>query len=194
MHSNLEIYADKIFYYRNVFKNPKNLIESIEKTNNNLCEKDIIKKWTTWESNSKDYIFGETKKTEKEDYETSSLETKEIYDYIYETLDKISEDYFKKNSINVSRKMAPISISKYYEGRMMGPHEDSGSGAIVSAVAYLNDNYSGGELVFPKQNISIKPEEGSVIFFPSIGGFIHDPRPMYGVEKYIIPAFWQGNN
>lgn len=35
-----------------------------------------------------------------------------------------------------------------------------------STVIYLNDDYDGGNIFFPKQNFSIKPKKYSAIFFP----------------------------
>jgi hypothetical protein len=49
-----------------------------------------------------------------------------------------------------------------------------------SGLLYLNDDYEGGELVFPEQGLSIKPETGSLIFFEG------DYKKPHGVNKVIF--------
>jgi predicted 2-oxoglutarate/Fe(II)-dependent dioxygenase YbiX len=60
----------------------------------------------------------------------------------------------------------------------------------MSAVIYLNDDYEGGELRFPEQDVMIKPEAGSVIVFPSVEPFYHQSMPLKTGTKYMVPAFW----
>lgn len=38
---------------------------------------------------------------------------------------------------------------------------------VVSAVVYLNDEFSGGDLVFPKADYRYKPRAGGCVIFPS---------------------------
>ena len=75
----------------------------------------------------------------------------------------------------------------------MGPHVDSYGderSPVISVVAYLNDDYQGGELYFPNQNIKIKPEPGSIVVFPSIAPYFHASLPIVSGVKYMIPGFW----
>ena len=45
------------------------------------------------------------------------------------------------------------------------------SARMLSAVAFLNDDFDGGELVFPRQKRVIQPEAGTIVLFPS--GWTH---------------------
>jgi len=47
-----------------------------------------------------------------------------------------------------------------------------------STVIYLNDDYEGGNIYFPKQNFSCKPKKYSAIFFPG-----NDYEYLHGVSK-----------
>ena len=77
----------------------------------------------------------------------------------------------------------------------MGPHVDSSDPTnikhpIISGVIYLNDDYLGGDIVFPNQNVTIKPKAGSLLLFPSSEPYVHHPHKIDGGVKYIVPLFW----
>lgn len=180
-----EILSDKIYYYRNVISNPSKLIDLIEN-----CEtSEMISSWSEWGASDGGYIFGKTKTINHQNYNSSSEYEKMIYDQLINSFVSVSLDYSSCENVDLLNTNIS-SISKYSEGKFMGPHTDEKSGAYFSAVGYLNDNYRGGELGFPNQNISIKPEAGSIVIFPSVAPFIHDPQPAYGADRYICPVFW----
>ncbi len=181
-----EVYSDNIYYYKNILDNPSYIVKLIEESGS---ESDLIGPWITWESSDGDYIFGKTKRINLENYVNSSDESKFIYGSILSAIRVAGKFYSKERGIDLGDQ-SPISISKYDEGKFMGPHTDERTGAHISGVLYLNDDYSEGELKFPNQNLSIKPEAGSMIIFPSTGEYIHDPRPAHGSERYICPVFW----
>jgi predicted 2-oxoglutarate/Fe(II)-dependent dioxygenase YbiX len=183
---------DKIFYYEGILKNPYKIINLINLTDRNLTNNDVFEKWELWKSSNDDYIFGERKFSNPEKYETTSEHVKLLYDTLKNALSVAGSHYaeFLRIPLGVQ---APISISKYYAGNGMGPHTDSGPIAHLSAVMYLNDDYDGGELGFPNHNITIKPSAGSVIVFPSVEPYVHDPKNVTRGEKYISPSFWFKN-
>lgn len=54
-----------------------------------------------------------------------------------------------------------------------------------SSVIYLNDEYEGGEIYFPKQNFSIKPEKYSAIFFPGNDyDYLHGVKEITSGKRY----------
>ena len=66
-----------------------------------------------------------------------------------------------------------FQLFKYPEGYYYKEHVDHGIAneemqkRQITTVLYLNDNYVGGEITFPRQGISYKPEIGEVVVFPS---------------------------
>lgn len=58
------------------------------------------------------------------------------------------------------------------------------------SVIYLNDDYDGGEIYFPDQDIDFKPKAGTVVFFPSNNMFIHGVREILSGYRYTCPQFW----
>jgi hypothetical protein len=60
----------------------------------------------------------------------------------------------------------------------------------ASAVAYLNDNYEGGELYFQDLNFTYQPVAGDVVIFPSGAPFRHEAKPVISGIKYSIANWW----
>jgi predicted 2-oxoglutarate/Fe(II)-dependent dioxygenase YbiX len=84
-----------------------------------------------------------------------------------------------------------LSILKYSKSGYLPPHQDQGvSSRVLSTVGYLNDNYDGGEINFPYVGVTIKPESGSVIFFPSNFVYVHEVRPMANGVRYAVPQWY----
>lgn len=84
------------------------------------------------------------------------------------------------------------TIQRQYEGAPLNEHVDSQSEPTVAyaVVAYINDDYEGGELYFPKLGLEIKPHAGSVIIFPSSDIYLHGVKsPKSGPIRYALPAF-----
>jgi predicted 2-oxoglutarate/Fe(II)-dependent dioxygenase YbiX len=51
---------------------------------------------------------------------------------------------------------------------------------------YLNDDYEGGELWFPRFNLTIKPKAGDVVVFPSTYIYEHASQDMVSGTKYSV--------
>jgi len=196
--SDLEILESNIYYYKNVIENPKAFIEEIESLDKDLKSDSQISKWKVWESSNSTMVFGLYKdgffsninnKTSVDQSCTNiSKQIKLIADYM-------SNDFCEKTQLEKGFLPDPFSIRKYNTDAYMGPHTDSGddNGKLVptiSMVIYLNDDYEGGEINFINQNISLKPEAGSLIVFPSHQPYLHDPKPVIKGNKYMIPLFW----
>jgi 2OG-Fe(II) oxygenase superfamily len=55
-----------------------------------------------------------------------------------------------------------------------------------SAVIYLNDDYEGGELVYPDLNFTYKPIKGSAIIHPAGASHIHYVNPVTKGDRYCV--------
>lgn len=60
---------------------------------------------------------------------------------------------------------------------------------LLSMIFYLNDDYEGGELVFPRQGIEYKPVAGDAIVFPSGFPYPHAVKPVTKGRRYAVIAF-----
>lgn len=68
-------------------------------------------------------------------------------------------------------------------------HADHGPTYVstVSIVVYLNDDYVGGELWFPRlDNLKIKPSAGDIVVFPSTYIYEHASEEMIEGTKYSV--------
>jgi predicted 2-oxoglutarate/Fe(II)-dependent dioxygenase YbiX len=96
--------------------------------------------------------------------------------------------YAKKYEINNSFYHENYNILKYSGGQQYHAHYDGGTdtGRSISAICYLNNNFSGGEIEFVNFGIKINPEPGTLILFPSNYAYRHIAHPVTDGTKYAI--------
>lgn len=84
------------------------------------------------------------------------------------------------------------TIQRQYEGASLVEHVDShGDPSVLYAiVGYMNDDYLGGELFFPRLGLELKPPAKSLIIFPDGEQYSHGVRaPGAGPVRYALPTF-----
>jgi hypothetical protein len=191
----IEKLEDKIFYYTDLLIDPVSFLNNIESVTNSS----VISKWKPWVSSNSDLKHGEYKEIDtnflKNLTDNNSIE---MINIITDSVSKCIENYIKETNSESGYLPNIINIRKYDTEAYMGPHIDTEDGEdrakpYISLVFYLNDNYNGGEINFPNQDVSLKPKAGSIIIFPSIDPYYHDPRPVSNGIKYMIPLFFHRN-
>ena len=60
---------------------------------------------------------------------------------------------------------------------------------FLSFLYYLNEDFFGGETIFPEQNISINPKTGSLIIFPPTWQYPHIGTRIKSGKKYIMSTY-----
>jgi hypothetical protein len=119
-------------------------------------------------------------------------ELHKIYDSVFDPIKKCIDDYASSWEIGINY-YAPLNFVKYsYPDNYFGLHTDHGPSTVrtVSAILYLNDDYEGGNLHFPRiDQLSIKPETGDIIVFPSTYTYQHESIPLMHGTKYVVLAF-----
>jgi len=60
----------------------------------------------------------------------------------------------------------------------------------IAGLFYINDDYEGGELYFPNQDIRFKPKRGAAYFFPGDMNYIHGVSEIISGIRYTVPFFW----
>lgn len=169
---------DNIYYYQNLYDNPDGLIKYLD----NFLE------WETWYSSShSDVLYGEWSGRNKP-------LPPDVFHFLKNNITRCLNDYAEKTGNKFGWIPDAYVVQKYSLNKYMGIHTDSDDISsekmpTVSAVLYLNDNYEGGELVFPEQNIKIKPTAASMVVFPSYPPYYHDPMPVTSGTKYMSTAF-----
>ena len=108
----------------------------------------------------------------------------------------VSENYAKEKNIEIGSLM-PISISKYFVGKEMGIHVDSYGderSPVISVVAYLNDDYQGGELYFPEHDFGVRPKKGMLILVPGSLHYVHGVAPITSGTRYTLSQWCKFKN
>jgi len=62
-----------------------------------------------------------------------------------------------------------------------------------TGLAYLNDEFKGGELVFPDLDVVITPKPGLLVAFPSNHKFVHAVPKVLSGKRYSLPVWFTVN-
>ena len=113
----------------------------------------------------------------------------DMHESIYNVLKTCIDDYCRYWGINVIYYEAFNFVKYTGPGQHFRIHADHGPAynCTVSAVIYLNDNYEGGEIAFPRlDNLVYKPKRGDIVVFPSNYIYEHSSEPMVSGDKYSV--------
>ncbi len=121
-----------------------------------------------------------------------------VLERLFQRLQPIIEDFF-----SVRVQPTGQTIVRWLPGQFQNPHADKelhdGPDAglpndfpwyDLSSLFYLNDDYEGGELYFPLQDVQFKPKRGAAYFFPGDKNFIHGVTEIKNSIRYTCPFFW----
>jgi 2OG-Fe(II) oxygenase superfamily len=98
-------------------------------------------------------------------------------------VDKYAKKFIDGRDLYVSAYL----IARYSDGSFMSAHRDvPDDREVVSTVLYLNDSYTGGELVFPEIDggYTYKPSKYEFIYFPT--EYLHGVNPVTAGRRYIV--------
>ena len=86
-------------------------------------------------------------------------------------------------------------VLRYRGGEEYQAHHDHGpdNNRVLSLVGFVNDGYTGGELVFPTFDVTITPKAGSIVAFPSNFPYKHIAKPVGedGPPKYSLVSWFE---
>lgn len=134
-------------------------------------------------------------------YDTIRAVDPHIPDVINGMVDRLKKEvdaFFKVDAVPTSPALVrwlpgqlqmPHADKELHEGENRGkpndfPYYD------LAGLFYLNDDYEGGELYFPNQDIKFKPKAGAAYFFPGDLEYIHGVTPIVSGIRYTVPFFW----
>jgi predicted 2-oxoglutarate/Fe(II)-dependent dioxygenase YbiX len=125
-----------------------------------------------------------------------------IVDLFKDTVREIINPFY---GVQISQSEVPQILS-YSVGGHYCPHLDGESlwqtpnGELIwkkstdrdlSMVFYLNDDFEGGDFIFPDLKIRIRPEPGMLICFPSNRHYKHGVQPVTKGKRYSIVCWAQ---
>lgn len=119
----------------------------------------------------------------------SNKDLHEVYDIVFNRLKMCIDDYARYWGINVNYYEIFNFVKYEGEGKHFRIHADDGPAykCAVSAVVYINDDYEGGEIYFPRlDNTTVKPGNGDIAIFPSNYAYEHASLPIKSGTKYCV--------
>lgn len=187
--------AEGIFRYKNVMPNSKEIIKEIYQ--------DIELGKTNWTASAVKSAEGTgTNKMVRDtdiigvpylgtvDFNFASPADefyKKMNNYFYNAFTPYEIDY--KNEYGITSEWHENwSILKYGEGQFFVNHidDDISYHRRISTVYYMNDDYEGGEINFPRYNLSIKPNAHDLLIFPSFYTYNHSVSPVRSGTRYAV--------
>lgn len=111
-----------------------------------------------------------------------------IHSEIFNVVRKCVDDYGNYWGVGI-RSYEAFNFVKYEgAGTHFKIHADHGPTYVttVSIVVYLNDDYEGGEIWFPRFGLTHKPKAGDVVVFPSTYIYEHASQDMISGTKYSV--------
>lgn len=192
-----------LVYYRGVIDSPQAVIDLIEevdqrfRANEHGGAETMVADWKPWTYDHLFFnyqkFFPEAGNVPKNDY--YAKEMIQIAEALYPSLAKAFNHYstvvYPFAGRSVKSREYTIHLLKYGVGGHLPAHFDQGvSSRILSSVMYLNDNYEGGDIEFINSGVRIKPEAGSIIFFPSNFLYVHEVHPITAGLRYSMPHWY----
>lgn len=176
--------------YKNAIKTSQPIIKTIEKSISNSLGSPLTwaKALVGYSQQMPDYrdcwdckLHPQIVDSLKEEYD----DFKTLYSELALSIALCVEDYSKKYKLDL-RYMEAVNFVKYGVGEHFDVHSDHGFSYVctVSTVAYLNDDYEGGELWFNHLDQKIKPEAGDIVICPSTFIYSHASLPVKSGIKY----------
>jgi len=119
--------------------------------------------------------------------ETFLINTNNMF---FKNFDPIEKDYMQTYGV-YSEWHDTYGILKYGSGQFFSNHIDDHPTyhRRISTLYYLNDNYTGGEINFPRFNITFKPKANQMILFPSTYVYNHSVSPVIEGERYAVVSW-----
>jgi predicted 2-oxoglutarate/Fe(II)-dependent dioxygenase YbiX len=98
--------------------------------------------------------------------------------------------------INIDSIIYSPNLKRLRDSEFMWPHTDGGNPddpkKIVFGVAiYLNDDFEGGELIYPDLGLSVTPKRGNMVIHDA--SLKHQVFPVTSGDRYSITTFVYGN-
>ena len=174
-----------IYVYKNALPVEMNIINRVE---NALAIPNTRFKWipsmTGFKQASEhrtcvDWKLDEKTLMPRDEFSNDALD---LHGEIIDALKICLEHYKPENYLAEISYFEAINVVRYGSGQYFKTHTDDGDPyrCTVSAVGYPNENYGGGELKFPKFNLTYKPKAGDFVIFPSAYAYAHSSEPVIG--------------
>ena len=119
-----------------------------------------------------------------------SLRCKEKIEVDFRTPELFVESLFVACLLPGDSHIAHADNERRKRGRWVPNHTPQRD---YTGLLYLNDNFTGGELVFPDGDVVIIPKPGLLVGFPSNHEFVHRVPKVLSGKRYSLPVWFTVN-
>ena len=128
----------------------------------------------------------------------------ELYEEILEAFKACLNEYTPAKESGISESNMDSNkfiVREYSAGSYMTEHGDAYSyvrldgqevAPILTAILYLNEDYTGGDIEFVRKGISLKPKAGSLVIFPSSD--MHKVNTVIQGNRYMTQTYIHNKN
>ena len=194
-YNNLELFSNNTLY---VDKDDYDIIEIQNFLTNEECDKII--------ELSKGNMFSSKVYSQNGDlYDNKSRISQQCWLNDNDSFIKDITDKVKSYTNTHNNYFEELQVVNYQPGGFFTPHYDACVGnksncermnkegpRYLTVLFYLNDNFEGGETIFPKINKLVKPEKGKAVIFQNVDNngviitqALHGGEPVKNGEKWI---------
>jgi hypothetical protein len=131
-----------------------------------------------------------------EPWGSNTVRPNEIPKEIFNLLDKVfttayekAKDYYNVDLTYLAD--GRLTLFKFATGFNLPKHVDilSDEALHIATVYYINDDYTGGEIVFSDHDVKIKPKANSLVIFPGNESYSHEVLEITDKDRYSS-ALW----
>ena len=135
--------------------------------------------------NAKDFKFNSVGLGPKDE---QNAELYKMHTELFQSIRNCVDDYGRYWGVGISSYEAFNFVKYEGAGTHFKIHADHGPTYVstTSIVAYLNEDYQGGEIWFPRFDLTIKPRVGDIVVFPSTYIYEHASQEMISGTKYSV--------
>ena len=204
---NHEVLDLGLVYYKNILSNTQQIIDNIEDLDERyinspeLHNRTVVQQWSPWINDSAGtnevFCWQKFVPTMKQISEDDAFKDEQrnisirLHGAIDDALNHYSNALYPFAAKNVKAKEHASNLLRYDKSGFLPAHQDQGvSTRVLSVLLYLNDDYNGGEITFRQSGVTIKPEAGSLVFFPSNFLYVHEVAPVTKGPRYALPTWF----
>ncbi len=191
--SSVENIAPGIYVYHDVLPENMQLIQRVESVlsdpNSHYKWQDALVGYAQKMPEYRDCVDFKYRKSDiAGDTSTYSVALQEVWQDAYDKMLNCVKHYSTIHSIGELRYWEAMNFVKYGPNQHFQEHHDHGYSynCTVSLVAYPNDDYEGGELVFRTWDLTYKAKAGDVVIFPSNYMYPHTAKRVESGIKYSL--------
>ena len=153
-----------------------------------------------YKNNKQTYTYKDILTVDPDPYNQCAITQKvkqTVSDLVKQPLENLEPIYCGKYS--EGGKFAEHSDAFNYHSKDLNPDTQQYGQRIISAILYCNDNFTGGETVFPHINYSVTPKTGRLLIFHNVQESAYNPtyicnhlsNSIISGTKYVCVFCWR---